>query len=69
MFLKNEKEYDEQYHYGKIYGIHKSKDGLIRKVGIEYKNSNEETKRVTRRGVQELVIIFPVDELDIYMNR
>ena len=66
LFLKNEKDYDEQYHYGKIYGIHKSKDGLIRKVGIEYKNSNEETKRVTRRGVRELVVIFPVDELDIY---
>ena len=38
------KKNDEQYHYGKVYGIHKSEDGLIRKVHIEYKNSNEETE-------------------------
>ena len=43
-FLKNEKEYEEQYHYGKVYGTHTSKDDLIRKVDIEYKNSNEETE-------------------------
>ena len=60
------KKNDEQYHYGKVYGVHKSEGGLRRKVHIEYKNSNEETKRATRRGVRELVIIFPVDELDIY---
>ena len=52
--------------YGKICGIHKGKDGLIRKVDVEYKNSNEGIKRVTHWGVCELVIIFPVDELDIY---
>ena len=33
---------------------------------MEYKNSNEGIRRVTHRGVRELVIIFPVDELDIY---
>ena len=47
LFLKNEKEYENQYQYGKICGIHKGKDGLIRKVGVEYKNSNEGIKRVT----------------------
>ena len=29
-------------------------------------NSNEPTKRTTRRGVRDLVVISPVDELDIY---
>ena len=49
-----------------MYGIYKGKDGLIRKVDVEYKNPNEGIRRVTRRGVRELVIIFPVDELYIY---
>ena len=49
-----------------VCGIHEGKEGLIRKVDVEYKNSNEGIKRVTHRGVRELVIIFPVDELDIY---
>ena len=43
------KNMDEQYQYGKICGICKGKDGLIRKVDVEYKNSNEGIKRVTRR--------------------
>ena len=59
------KKNDEQYHYGKIYGIHKSKDGLIRKVDIEYKNSNEETEG-NSSGCTRTGYYFPVDELDIY---
>ena len=41
-------------------------DGRIRKVDVWYKNANEDTFRVTNRGVRELVIISPIDEVDIY---
>ena len=63
---KNEKEFDEQYQYGQISEIHRSRDGHIRKVDIKYKNANENTFRVTNRGVRELVLISPVDDVDIY---
>lgn len=66
LFLKAEKEYDEQYQYGMIKAVYKSGDGLIRKVDVEYRNRNENSSRVTQRGVRDLVIVFPVDELDIY---
>ena len=66
LFLKSEKEFDLQYQYGIIVDLHKSRDNNIRKVDIEYQNSNEGVKRTTHRGVREIVSIYPVDELDIY---
>ena len=44
---------------------HISKDGLIRKVDVEYQNPNENSKRVTTRGVRELIVIHPFDELGL----
>ena len=46
--------------------MHKGRDNHIRRVDVEYQNHNEGVKRLTHRGVRELVIIHPVDELDIY---
>ena len=66
LFLKNEQEFDQQYQYGRISQVYKGKDGLIRKVDVEYKNPTENTFRVTHRGVRELVLISPIDELDIH---
>ena len=66
LFLKSEKEFDLQYQYGIIVDLHKTRDNNIRKVDIEYQNSNEGVKRTTHRGVREIVSIYPVDELDIY---
>ena len=66
LFLKNEKELEDQYQYGQISEIFRSRDGLIRKVNVKYKNSNENTFRVTNRGVRELILISPINEIDIY---
>ena len=66
IFLKSEKEYDEQYQYGIVSSIHRSNDRRIRRVYIEYKNPNETLKRDTQRGVRDLIIVHPVDELNIY---
>ena len=66
LFLKSEREFDLQYQYGMISDLKKSRDGHIRQVTVQYQNSNEPTKRTTQRGVRDLVVISPVDELDIY---
>ena len=66
LFLKSDREFDLQYQYGIISNITKSRDGHIRKVTVQYQNSNETIKRTTERGVRDLVVVSPVDELDIY---
>ena len=66
LFLKSEGKLSEVYQYGIVLSVYESKDGNIRKVDIEYKNYSENIKRVTVRGVRDLVIVHPVDELDIY---
>ena len=66
LFLKSEKEFDEQYQYGMVCAVHPGKEGHIRRVDVKYRNSSEETTRTTQRGVRDLVVISPVDELDIY---
>ena len=65
LFLKSEKEFDKQYQYGIIRGIKASRDGKIRQIDIEYQNHNETVKRFTNRGVREVVVIHPVDEMSI----
>ena len=65
LILKSEKEFDEQYQYGLVISTCMGKDGHIRTVDIEYQNHNEGVKRRTKRGVRDLVIIHPVDELGI----
>jgi hypothetical protein len=66
LFLKSEKEYDLQYQYGVVLEVDDSDDGLVRKVKVEYQNFNEGVKRITQRCARELVIIHPIDQLDIY---
>ena len=66
LFLKSEKDFEEIYQYGMVKVLHKGRDGLVRKVDVEYQNSNESTKRTTQRGVRDLIVVHPVDELDIY---
>ena len=66
LFLKSEREYDLQYQYGIVNSINRGKDGYVRKVDVEYQNHNETMKRVTQRGVRDLVIVYHIHELDIY---
>ena len=65
LFTKSEKEFEDQYQYGIVESVHVEKDGRIRTVDIEYKNHNENVKRVTNRGVRDLVLIHPIDEMGI----
>ena len=65
MFLKSEREFENDYQYVMVTSVRVGKDGRIRTVNIEYKNHNENVKRVTNRVVRDLVLIHPVDELGI----
>ena len=65
LFSKSDKEFENVYQYGLVKKTHVSKDGLIRSVDVEYQNSNEGTKRSTKRGVRELIVIHPFDELGL----
>ena len=63
LFLKSDKKFDRQYQYGQVIAIIPSRDGLIRVVEIEYQNNNEDCKRVTKRGVRDVVVIHPIGEI------
>ena len=65
LFLKSEKEFEHLYQYGIVSQVIPGIDGLIRSVMVEYQNHDEGVKRITERGVREIVVIHPVDELGI----
>ena len=65
LFTKFEKEFDKQYQYGIVVTTYLGKDGRIRTVDVEYQNHNENVKRKPERGVRELVVIHPIDEIGI----
>ena len=65
LFSKSDKEFENLYQYGIVTTLYTSNDGLIRSVDVTYQNHTENVKRVTKRGVRELVVIHPVEELGI----
>ena len=66
LFLKQEDSIvSNTYQYGMIDKIIPSRDGIIRKAVVKYRNPNENVDRFTTRAVRELVMIHPVDELNL----
>ena len=65
IFKKSEKEFDKTYQYGIVTKTFQSKDGLVRSVEVQYQNFNENVKRLSKRGVRDIIVIHPVDELGI----
>ena len=49
LFLKSDREFDEQYQYGIVSSVHKGQDGHVRKVDVEYRNASENARRTTTR--------------------
>ena len=58
LFLKSEREYDEQYQYGIVCALYTSEE-------VEYKKHNESIRRTTKHGVRDLIIVHHIDELHI----
>ena len=65
LFLKSDKEFNKQYQYGIRTGLKTCRHGKICEVEVEYSNHNENVKRYTNRGVREIVVIHPVNNLAI----
>ena len=65
LFLKHESEISSSYQYGMIETVERGRDQRIRKVEVKYRNHNEEVDRRTYRSTRSLVMIHPVDEMNI----
>ena len=65
LFLKNEQEFDRQYQYGIVKSIIEGRDQIVTSVFVEYQNPGENAKHCTKRGVHDLVVIHPIEEIGI----
>ena len=65
LFLKHESEIGSSYQYGMIEAVEHGRDGRVRKVLVRYRNHSEDTDRTTYRSARSLVVIHPVDEINI----
>ena len=65
LFLKQDGVLSNSYQYGMVSGIVPSKDGVIHKVTVQYRNHQENVDRYKTRSVHDLVLIHPVDELNL----
>ena len=62
---KNEGSVVNTCQYGMVHEIELSRDGLIRKVVIKYRNSTQNIDRFTTRAVRELVLKHQLGEIHI----
>lgn len=65
LFTKQEGALSRNYQYGMVNQTEDGKDGKIRRAQIKYRNSHENIDRYTWRSVRQLVLIHPIDELNI----
>ena len=65
LFSKSESQISTTYQYGIVSRVEESKDGVVRKVYVRYRNSSEEGCRETFRSARKLILIRSVDDLDI----
>ena len=65
LFLKEEGSLVGSYQFGLIESVEVGKDDKIRTVNVKYHNHNEGFPRTTRRAARELVMIHPVEELNL----
>ena len=65
LFPKQESAISGVYQYGMVSAVYRGEDNRVRKVDVTYRNSTEKVDRVTFRSARSLVVIHPVDEVDI----
>ena len=64
-FKKSESELGATWILGMISEVERSRDGLIRKVLIKYRNSSETQDRTTRRNVRTVCKIWSEDDWNV----
>ena len=65
LFFKQDSLLSKTYQYRMVVSPQQSSDDMICKVKVKYRNTNENIDRETFRSVCQLVMIHPVDEIDI----
>ncbi len=65
LFKSKDKEIETSYKYGVVKDLMPSGDGIARTVIVEYQNAEEKTRRTTKRGVRELILIQHIDEVGV----
>ena len=65
LFTKKDGSVSSRYQYGMVHEIEPSRDGLIRKVVVKYRNNNGNVDQFTTWAVCKLVIIHPIDEVNL----
>ena len=63
LFLKNEGSFSaNDYHYGMVDSVVRTRDGKVRKVVVRYHNADDGKKMYTERAARSLAVIHRVDE-------
>ena len=61
-FRKTEHELSSSWTLGKIVDVVYSKDGVVRRVTVEYQNASESIKRETDRAARSMIKLFHIDD-------
>ena len=69
LFIKNECSVVNTHQYGMVHEIELRRDGLNQKNVIKYRNSSENIDCFTTCAVRDLVLIHPVDEINMLLQR
>merc|ERR1719300_1628117 len=62
LFQKIENDLSSKWTLGKIIAVEKSRDGLVRRATVQYKNPNEDILRTTDRATRSLVKLMHIDD-------
>ena len=67
LFLKHEGSITGDYQYGMIDKVNHGNDKKRRSVNVRCRNANEDFDCITHRAVRQLVMIHPVDEINLLL--
>ena len=65
LFLKQENQLSSTYKYGMISDLSRSSDEKIHKATVCYRNSTEAVDQFTNCAVWQLIVIHPMDKLNM----
>ena len=65
LFLKHEGSITGDYQYGMIDKVNRGNDEKVRSVNVRYRNAKEDIDRITHRTVRQLVMIHPIDDINL----
>ena len=67
-FKKTEGPLASDWIIGKVVDCIKGKDGVIRRIEIQYQNATEDSPRFTKRGARSVVKLFNLEDTDTWVN-